>query len=158
MIARVSAWYLGLTGRERMLVSVAGGLAALVLLVYGIILPLGHALDAAALRHGETVMRTGRLLETLDTLNAPASKAAAADGPVDQQVATSAQEAGFVLQSNQPQGSDGTQIAIPGAQATMVLGWLDTLAGRGLSVEALTLTPAPDGTVSVSATLRRTGK
>lgn len=157
MIARLSAWYLGLTGRERVLVSVAGGLAALVLLVYGIVLPVGNALDAAARRHGETVLRTGQLMETLDELAKPAPKAVSAGAPVDQLVATSAQGAGFVLQSNQPQGTDATQIAIPGAQATLVLAWLETLTQQGLSVEALTLTPAPDGSVSVSATLRRTG-
>lgn len=159
MIGKASAWYLGLTLRERVLVGIAGALAALVLLVYGIVLPVGHGLDRAAQRHGETVLRTGRLMAALDQLDAPAPSAAkAANGPVDQLVSTSAQAAGFVLQSNQAQGSDGAQVTITGAPARAVLGWLDALAGEGLSVAALTVTPAPDGTVSLNATIRRAGK
>ncbi|WP_338466763.1 type II secretion system protein GspM [Novosphingobium sp. ZN18A2] len=157
MIARLSAWYLGLTLRERVLVSVAGALAALVLLVYGIVMPVGRALDAAALRHRDAVMRSARLMAMLDRLDAPARGRVAASGPVDQLVAASAQEAGFVLQSNQAQGADTTIVSIPGARASDVLGWLDRLSAQGLSIEALTVTPAADGTVSVNATLRRAG-
>lgn len=159
MIARLSAWYLALTMRERVLVSVAGALAALVLLVYAIVLPVGHGLDRAAQRHGEAVLRSGQLMAALDELDAPAPKAAAAaSGPVDQLVAASAQAAGFVLQSNQAQGSDAAQVSITSAPARAALGWLDALGGEGLSIEALTVTPAPDGTVSLNATIRRAGK
>lgn len=159
MIVKASAWYLGLTLRERVLVSLAGALAALVLLVYGIVLPVGHGLDRAAQRHGETVQRTGQLMAVLDQLAAPASKApAAGSGPVDQLVAASAQAAGLVLQSNQAQGSGAALVSITGAPPRAALGWLDALADQGLSIEALTVTPAPDGTVSLNATLRRTGR
>jgi general secretion pathway protein M len=158
MMGRLSAWFIGLTGRERWLVGVAGGLTALIVLVYGIVLPLGDALDDAALRHREATERAGRIVAGLEALKrAPAVKAAALVGPVEQVAGASAQAAGFVVQSSQRQGSDMVVLIIPTARPSATLAWLDGLAAQGLSVEQLTMTPAPDGTVSVNVTLRRTG-
>ncbi len=157
-MARVSVWYIGLTSRERWLVSVAGGFAALVLLVYGIILPVGAALDNAAVRHREATERAGRIAGQLAALKvAPPARVAALAGPVEQVAGASAQEAGFVVQSNQRQGSDMAVIVIPTARPAAAMAWIDGLSGQGLAVEQLTITPAPDGTVSVSVTLRRVG-
>ncbi len=156
MMGRVSAWFIGLTARERWLVGVAGGLTALVVLVYGIILPLGMALDEAAVRHREATMRAGRITAGLESLKrVPVAKGAVLSGPVDQIAGASAQAAGFVVQSSQRQGSDSVVLTIPTARATAALAWLDGLGTQGLAVEQLTMTPAPDGTVSVNVTLRR---
>ena len=158
MIGRANAWYIGLTPRERTLVSVAGALVALVVLVYGIILPIGNALDEAAIRHRAATERAGRIVAQLDMLRgAPPPRAAALAGPVEQVAAASAQDAGFVVQSNQRRGSDMAVIVIPTAQPPAALAWLDALAGQGLAVEQLAMTPAPDGSVSVNVTLRRSG-
>jgi general secretion pathway protein M len=157
MIVRVRNWYTALTRREQVMVGSAGAIAALVVVVYGIVLPLGTALDDAALRHSAAVERSGRLLAQVEALKVPAPKAAAAAGPVDQQVAASAEAAGFVLQSNQPRGADVTVIVVPTARASAALGWLDSLAAQGVVVDTLTMTPAADGSVSVKATLRRPG-
>ncbi|NLR72420.1 type II secretion system protein M [Novosphingobium sp. ERN07] len=157
-MGRLSAWFIGLTGRERWLVGVAGGLTALIVLVYGIVLPLGHALDDAALRHREATERAGRIVAGLEALKrAPVVKAAALAGPVEQVAQGSAQAAGFVVQSSQRQGSDMVVLIIPTARPSATLSWLDGLAAQGLVVEQLTMTPAPDGTVSVNVTLRRAG-
>jgi general secretion pathway protein M len=157
MIARLTTWYAGLTARERVLVTVAGALAALIMLVYGIVMPLGSAWDDAAQRHASTVERAGRVLAGLDALKRPAPKSAAGGGPFDQQVAASAEAAGLVLQSSQPRGSDVVAIAIATARGPATLAWLDALAAQGIGVESLTVSPAADGTVSVNATLRRAG-
>ncbi|MBB3861794.1 general secretion pathway protein M [Novosphingobium hassiacum] len=158
MMGRLSAWYIGLTARERVLVSVAGALIALVVLVYGIVLPVGNALDEAAVRHREVTERAGRIVGQIEQLKAaPAPRAAVLAGPVEQIAGASAQEAGFVVQSNQRRGSDMAVIVIPTARPSAALVWLDGLAGQGLAVEQLAMTPAPDGTVSVNVTLRRIG-
>jgi general secretion pathway protein M len=158
MMQRVSAWYIGLTQRERALVGVAGALAALVVVVYGIVLPLGGALDDAALRHREATERAGRITAGLEALKrAPVARAAALAGPVEQVAGASAQEAGFVVQSNQRRGSDVAVLVIPTARPSAALAWLDALASQGLAVEQLTMTPAPDGTVSINVTLRKAG-
>lgn len=154
----LGTWYLGLTARERVLVGLAGGITALVVLVYGIILPVGAALDDAAMRHRIATERAGRIAAQLQLLKAtpPAPKAALA-GPVEQVAGASAQEAGFVVQSNQRRGTDMAVLTIPTARPSAALAWLDGLSGQGLAVEQLTMTPAPDGSVSVNVTLRRSG-
>lgn len=158
MMQRLTTWYIGLTQRERTMVSVAGALGALVLLIYGLILPLGHALDEAATRHREATERAGRIAAGLESLKrAPAARVASVAGPVEQVAAASAQEAGFVVQSNQRRGSDMAVLVIPTARPSAVLAWLDALGAQGLAVEQVTLTPAPDGTVSVNVTLRNAG-
>lgn len=157
MILRLQSWYTGLTGRERLLVTVAGALAALIVLIYGIVMPVGTALDDAANRHAAAIERSGRLLAQVEALKAPPPQAATGAGPVDQQVAASAEAAGFVIQSNQPRGSDSTVIVVPTARASAALAWLDSLAGQGVVVDTLTITPAADGSVAVNATLRRGG-
>lgn len=154
---RVTLWFAGLTGRERLLVGFAGALAVLVLLVYGIVYPLGTALDEAYARHREVVDRTGRIEAGLAQLKQDRGQSGSLAGPVDVHVARQAEEAGFVLQSNQPAGSDATAIVLPSTRAVAVLGWLDGLAQGGLAIDGLTVTPNADGTVAVRATLRRAG-
>lgn len=158
MMGRISAWYIGLTERERMLVSVAGGLMALIVLIYAIILPVGQALDDAAVRHRLATERAGRIAAQIDALKAaPRVKPAALAGPVEQVAGASAQAAGFVVQSSQRRGADAVVIVIPTARPSAALAWIDGLSAQGLAVEQLTMTPAPDGTVSVNVTVRRSG-
>ena len=99
MIAGVQTWFAGLTPRERSLVAVAGGLAAAIELVFGIVQPLGRAHDAAHVRHRAAVEASSRLLAQVAALEAPASRQTTLAGPVSQVVAASADSAGFVLQS-----------------------------------------------------------
>ena len=157
MIARISGWYVALSSRERMLVTVAGVLAGFIVLIYGIVLPVGHAVDHAAQRHSATIERSGRLMAQMKALAAPARVSQAQAGPIDQQVAAGAESAGFVLQSNQPRGNDMTVIVIPTARPAAALAWIDALNDQGVVIETLTMTPSPDGTVSLNATLRRAG-
>ncbi|QGN53838.1 type II secretion system protein GspM [Novosphingobium sp. Gsoil 351] len=155
MIGTVQTWFAGLTQRERLLVAVAGGLAAAIVLVFGIVLPLGRAHDDAHIRHREAVEASSRLLAQLAALEAPATNRGALAGPVSQVIAASADSAGFVLQANQAQGAEAATIAVPTARPSAALAWLDGLAAQGIVLESLTMTPAADGSVSVNASLRR---
>jgi len=154
---RVRTWYGGLTERERWLVAIAAALAAVVVMVFGIVLPLGRAHDAAHVRHRAAVEASGRVLAQLAALEAPAPERPALAGPVAQVVASSADSAGFVLQSNQPRGNDAALVVIPTARPSAALAWIDSLAAQGVVLESLAMSPAPDGSVSVNATLRRAG-
>ena len=155
MIVRAVSWYGGLTVRERALVTFAAALAAIVVLVFGIALPLGRAHDAAHERHRAAVEASSRLLTQIAALEAPAPVQSALAGPLAQVVAGSADNAGFVLQSNQPRGNDATLVVVPTARPAAALGWLESLAAQGIALESLTMTPAPDGSVAINATLRR---
>ena len=151
-------WFVGRTPRERTLVVVAGGLAAAIVLVFGIVLPLGRAHDAAHIRHRAAVEASSRLLAQVAALEATATTRPTLAGPVSQIIATSADSAGFVLQSNQAQGAEAATIAVPTARPSAALAWLDSLAAQGIVLENLTMTPAVDGSVSVNASLRRVAK
>lgn len=158
MMLRAQGLLARLTPRERWLVGVAAALVGLLVAIYAVVLPLGRAHDAAHVRHRQAVAASARLIAQLDALAASAPKASDARGPLAQVVATSADAAGFVLQSNQPRGNDATVIVIPTARPAAALAWLDKLAASGLAVESLAMTPAADGSVAVNATLHRVGK
>ena len=152
------AWFDGLTARERLLVAVAATLAGIIVFVFGIVLPLGRAHDAAHQRHRAAVEASSRLLAQLAELKAPAPLGRSTlAGPLAQAVGVSADTAGFVLQQNQPRGNDATLVVVPTARPAAALAWLDSLAAQGVAVESLTMTPAADGSVAVNATLRRNG-
>ena len=157
MMPGVQTWFAGLTQRERTLVAVAAGLAAAIMLVFGIVLPLGRAHDAAHIRHREAVEASSWLLAQLAALEAPSANRSTLAGPVSQVIAASADSAGFVLQSNQAQGAEAATIAVPTARPSAALAWLDSLAAQGIVLQSLTMTPAADGSVSVNASLRRAG-
>lgn len=157
MIVAVQTWFAGLTGRERTLVSIAGALVAAIVLVFGIVLPLGRAHNAAQVRHRASVEASSRLLAQLAALEAPASTRTTLVGPVSQVLAASADSAGFVLQSNQARGAQAATIAVPTARPAAALAWLDGLAAQGIILESLTMTPAADGSVSLNAVLHRAG-
>ena len=148
-------WFAGLSGRERWLVGIAGVLAVLVIGIYGVVLPLGAAHDAAHVRHREAVFTSARVLARLDALdNAPAA-APIGTGPVSQAVAAIADAQGLVLQANTAQGNDAAQISVATAAPGAALALLDALAAEGIAAEQVTITPAADGSVSLSASLRR---
>ena len=157
MIAGVQGWFAGLTVRERTLVAIAAGLVAAIVLVFGIILPLGRAHDAAHVRHRAAVEASSRLLAQVAVLEAPPTTRATLAGPVSQVLAASADSAGFVLQSNQAQGAGAATIVVPTARPAAALAWLDGLASQGVVLDSRTMTPAADGSVSLNASLRRAG-
>lgn len=148
-------WRQGLTLRERRLVDVAATLTALIVLVYGVIVPVGHAVDAAAARHAEILHRTARLEAQLATLNAPRQRPADRAGPLDQLVTITAQDAGLTIQSAQPRAGGRIAVAIVSARSAAALGWLDRLGAAGIVIETLALRPSPDGTLALDAVLHQ---
>ena len=66
MIAALKIWFAALSQREQRMVGVAGVLAALVVLIFGIILPSLSAIKQAEIAHDEAVQRRGRIEATVD--------------------------------------------------------------------------------------------
>ncbi len=156
MIGRLSDWFNALTQRERLLVGVLGVIIAALVLVYGIILPVGAAHDAAHERHRAVTEQAGRVQAGLAMLkNAPERSASAPSQSLNITIAASAEAQGFTLQSNQPRGNDATAIIIPAALPGPALVWLNELENQGIQLETLTMTPSPDGKLSLNASLRR---
>ncbi len=159
MMASIRSWWDGLTMRERWLVGAAGGLAAAVLLwlaTFGVASALSDAREA----HGLAVDRAAGIaarVEAIEALQAAPRRtaAAASAATVDIVVAQSAAEKGFTLSRNEAQGGSAASIAIANARAPALLAWLGELEAMGILAGDLSLRPNADGTVALTATLRR---
>lgn len=159
MMLAIHNWWAGLTARERVLVGIAGALAAGLLLwlaTFGV----AAALSDARTAHGEAVDRAAAISARVDAIAAleaagarPPATASAAT--LDLFIAQSAAERGLTLARNEPQGGGATIIAIPNIRATDALGWLAALEEAGVLAADLSLRPNADGTVALTATLRR---
>jgi general secretion pathway protein M len=160
MMDAVKNWWGGLSTRERWLVGVAGVLAALVL-VWALGRPAVAAFIDLESRHSAAIEREGRVAAKVQLLaQRPAkSLAAAVDAvAIDQYLAQSAGEIGLTLDRNEARGQGQATIAIATAKAPVLTDWLASLEGQGFVVDQLTITPAADGTVGMTAELRKAGQ
>lgn len=159
MTDRIVNWWRGMSRRERWLVGVAGVLALGVLIWL-----LGRPAYAAYINleadHRAAVEREGRVAAKVQLLaQRPAAAATAANDAVaiDQYLTQSAGEIGLTLDRNEARGAGQATIAIATAKAPILADWLASLEARGFVVDQLTITPGADGTVGMTAELRRGG-
>lgn len=160
MIGKLQTWWTGLSLRERWLVAVAGVLALGVLL-WGLGRPAVAAFIDLESRHRAAIEREGRVAAKVQLLGQRPAKsvAAAVDAvAIDQYLAQSAGEIGLTLDRNEARGANQATIAIATARAPVLTDWLASLEGQGFIVDQLTITPAADGTVGLTAELRKSGQ
>jgi general secretion pathway protein M len=156
----IKNWWLALSTRERWLVGVAGALA-LGVLGWAVGRPAAAAFFDLETRHRAAVEREGRvaakvaLLAQRPAKSAPSPVDAVA---IDQFLAQSAGEIGLTLDRNEARGDRQATIAIATAKAPVLTDWLAGLEGQGFVVDQLTITPAADGTVGMTAELRKAGQ
>ena len=146
--------------RERWLVGVAGVLALGVIL-WGLGRPAVAAFVDLESQHRAAIEREGRVSSKVQLLAQRPSKsvAAAVDAvQIDQYLAQSAGEIGLTLDRNEARGAGQATIAIATARATVLTDWLASLEGQGFVIDQLTITPAADGTVGLTAELRKGGQ
>lgn len=155
MTASLTRWWQALSPREKRLVGVAGALAAAVLL-WLIVRPLVGYLGGLGEEHRVAVERAARVEAKAALLKggtAPAATMVA--GSIDQWLAQSAGDTGLTLDRNEARGEAAATIAIASARAPALMGWLATLEAQGLVIDRLTITPGTDGSVGVTAEVRR---
>lgn len=160
MMEEVRNWWAGLSLRERWLVGIAGVLALGVIL-WGLGRPAFAAFVDLESRHSAAIEREGRVGAKVQLLAARPAKsvAAAVDAvAVDQYLAQSAGEIGLTLDRNEARGGSQVTIAIATAKAPVLTDWLAGLEAQGFVVDQLTITPAADGTVGMTAELRKGGQ
>lgn len=159
MIANLRNWFLALSRREQWLVAIAGGLAAWVLLIFGIILPAMAAIDSAKLELDEAVQRRGRIEATVE--NASRQKPAgtqASRSDIDLVVTQSAAEQGFDLLKSASSGPGQISFRIDQARAPALLAWLSGLEAQNIEVVSISLRGGTSGSLTVDAQLRRAGQ
>lgn len=160
MTDQLHNWWQGLSLRERWLVAIAAMLAIAVLL-WGLGRPAYAAIVDMENHHRSALEREGRVAAKVRLLAQRPVKSSATiveAGAIDQFLAQSASEIGLTLDRNEARGADQATIAIAAARAPVLTDWLASLEGQGFVIDQLTITPAADGTVGLTAELRKGGR
>ncbi len=157
-MSKLLAWYNGLKQRERRFVLFGGVGLGLVVLLFGVLLPLESAVSTAVDRS-----RTRRDDLEWMRVNAPAVRAGSTQllrdtgEPPVVLVDRIGQEAGLAssFRGSQPSGTTGVRVQLEAAPFDTLIQWLATLEQRhGLSIESITIDrTAKQGLVNASVTL-----
>lgn len=156
MIDNLKTWYFALSNRERVLVSVAGALTVVVVLIFGILLPAMSALEQAESGLDEAVQRRGRIEATVAaaSLQKPSAVPPAQAG-IDLVVTQGAAEKGFDLLKPANSAPGQVDFRIEQARAPALLAWLSELESQGIFIYSITMRSATNGSVTVEAQLRQ---
>lgn len=160
MTEKLQNWWIALSVRERWLVGIAGVLA-LGVITWGLGRPVYAAFTDLEAQHRAAIEREGRVAAKVQLLAQRPAKplTAALDAvAIDQYLAQSAGEIGLTLDRNEARGDRQATIAIATAKAPILTDWLAALEAQGFVVDQLTITPAADGTVGMTAELRKGGQ
>ena len=153
MIGELRVWYVGRTRREQLMLLLMLLIALPVLLWLLVVRPLSAAYDRALIDHLEAVDRHGRVLAL--TGGPRSASGRTATGDLQLLVTQAAGQAGIILQRVAPAGPDAIEVGVSGGQAPVLTQWLQQFGTQGIRVQQLTMTPLPDGSVNLSATLVR---
>ena len=153
---KLSSWYAGLQSREQRMVAVGGISVAVLILLFGILMPLQSAVSSAVKRN-----ETKREDLAWMRVNAPEVRASGGQLPADTGEAPVVlvdrigREAGLgtALRGTQPNGT-GVRVQLEAAPFDTLVAWLATLDERyGLAIESITVDrTAQPGTVNASIT------
>lgn len=155
MIRSIHGWFQALSQREKILVRILAVLLAATVAFYGIIRPFYNAMQSAEIFYETAVERQVRIEAKVAALTRPMDAAIKPiAGPIDVFVSQSAGETGFAVGKLDPQPEGRIEMVIESATPTALFGWLSQLEARGIVVEALTVRPAVNETVTANLTLR----
>lgn len=159
MILAIREFYAGRTVREQRLLLLMTVIAVPLLLYLLVVVPLGRAYDSALERQLEAVDRNGRVraLVEAERTAGPAVAAPATGADLSLVVAEAAAQAGLTVDSNAPSGPNVAVIGIAQARSSAAIQLLRDFELRGIRVDDVRMTPAGDGTVSLTARLTRGG-
>jgi general secretion pathway protein M len=159
LITAVKIWFAALSLRERWMVGVAGVLAALVMLIFGIILPSLSAIDQAEISHDEAVQRRGRIEATVDAALAQKPSASLVSGAnIDLVVTQSAAEKGFDLVKSANAAPGQMSFRMDQARAPALFAWLAGMEAQGIAVRSIAVRSGTNGSLTVDAELQQVAK
>lgn len=155
MMMSLQNWWTALSPRERRLVGIAA-LLAFGVLAWLLLRPLFAYLGGLDEAHRSAVERAARVEAKAALLKSDAGVVAAVQGgPLDALLAQSAGDSGLTLDRNEARGDAAATIAVSSARAPALIGWLARLEAQGLIIDRVSLTPGADGSVALTAELRR---
>ncbi|HVF93716.1 MAG TPA: type II secretion system protein GspM [Sphingomonas sp.] len=154
-MTRLRTWFATRSLRERRMLLVMAALAAVTLVWAGIIRPVGDALSAARERQAAAAVRLGETRAAIDSIKTVrALRAQPLAGALQDVVRNEADQAGFALETLEPQGTQRVRTTIRSARAGALTAWLARLERLGILVETATLRDNGDRTVGVDLLLK----
>lgn len=154
MMAAIGEWFGRLTRREQWLVGAAGALTALMVAIFGFLLPILSVMDQAKIDHDEAVQRRGRIVAAVDAAQKQIVPRSATTADIDMLITQNAAEKGFDLVKSGNSAPGQISFRIDQARAPALLSWLTELEGQNVAVRAVTLRPGTNSTVTVDAQLQ----
>lgn len=159
MIEGIRLWWAAHSSRDRLVISILALAALLVIGWLGVWRPLVGAADSMRENHALAVERHAAIVARVaeyQALQARGAHAAASSAArLDLILSQSAAEQGFTLSRNDAVGDNQASIAIASATAPALFTWLGTLETQGILSSELSIRPNANGTVALTATLRR---
>jgi general secretion pathway protein M len=158
---RARTWFAGLSQRERMLVLAAGGLVAIALLYFALVLPLQTMTGRREARVEQKSADLAWMRQVAPAVASAAAAGGAEDVPTGESLVVlvdrTAREAGLgaALRDQSPNGEAGLRLRLESAAFDQLIEWLARLQERhGVAIEAANFdaTGAP-GLVNASLTL-----
>ncbi len=158
-MAALRNWFAKLSGREQWLITIAGVLAASILLIFGIILPSLAAMDRAEIALDEAVQRRGRIEATVDAaLTQKPFRSAVNGANIDLIVTQAAAEKGFDLVKSANAAPGQMTLRMDQARAPALFAWLTELETQGVAVRSITLRSGTSGSLTVDAQLHQVAR
>jgi general secretion pathway protein M len=157
MNENLSLWWLARSKRERVLLGVMFGLAALLLVWLLVVRPLSDQLDAAKARHGAAVLAVAEA-RARDRAGRATIPSTAPSYPVDSLLGRAANDAGFTGARIVAQGPNRASVSIDAARPQALFAWIARLEQDGLVVERLRAQANADHTLSAEALFRARGR
>jgi general secretion pathway protein M len=155
MMAQIGAFWAGRSTREQWLLGVMCALFALVVAIFGAVLPLSDALSAARERLFTATTASGQVETRIAALDRAKRGATPQTGAaLVATISATAADAGFTLDRASAQGIDRVAITIPAAKSTALFAWLAGLNARGIFAETITVRRNGDASLAVDAVLR----
>jgi general secretion pathway protein M len=148
-------WFAGRSLRERRLLLVMAALALVTLVWAGIIIPVRDGLSSARERHQAAAVRLGETQAAIDSIKTVrALRTPPLAGALQDVVRAEADQAGFALETLEPQGAQRVRTTIRSARPGALTAWLARLERIGILVDTATLRDNGDRTVGVDLVLK----
>jgi general secretion pathway protein M len=161
MIEQLKTWFSGRSQREQNLLAVAAGLAAIVLLVFGLALPVYAAIGSAEKELDTAIQRRGAIEAVVTSAKShPATGsnlggASSVGGSLEAAISASATAAGFELADGTAIGVDEYRFRLASTKAGALLAWITNLESQGIELSSINLKGGEGGFVSADVRVRR---
>lgn len=148
-------WFAGRSLRERRLLLVMIGLAAVTLVWGAVIRPVRDGLSSSRARYADAVVRLGAAQAALAQVKSIQRRQAEPVAlPLAESVRARADAAGFMLASLDADAPDRVRATIASARPAALMAWVAGLERDGILIDSLTVSGAGTGTVTAQMTLR----